>query len=196
MTDTRKFLTGLAIVAVPMAALLAGAEQQRVAAFDNDRVARGKYLVQSIGCDDCHTPKKMGPNGPILDESRRLSGHPEGSVLPTAPAAKGPWIASTTFDLTAWNGPWGTSYAFNLTPDENTGIGSWSEETFVKAIRTGRHMGVARPILPPMPWLVYRNLNDEDLKSVYAFLRSIPPVHNRVPEPAPPVAAAVASASN
>jgi len=196
MTDTRKFLTGLAIVAVPMAALLAGAEQQRVAAFDNNRVARGKYLVQSIGCDDCHTPKKMGPNGPILDESRRLSGHPEGSVLPAAPAAKGPWIASTTFDLTAWNGPWGTSYAFNLTPDENTGIGSWSEETFVKAIRTGRHMGVARPILPPMPWLVYRNLNDEDLKSVYAFLRSIPPVHNRVPEPAPPAAAAVASASN
>lgn len=66
----------------------------------------------------------------------------------------------------------------------------------MKAIRTGRHMGVARPILPPMPWFVYRNLNDEDLKSVYAFLRSLPPVHNRVPEPAPPAAAAVASASN
>lgn len=90
MTDTRKFLAGLAIVAVPMAALLAGAEQQRVAAVDNGRVARGKYLVQSIGCDDCHTPKKMGPNGPILDESRRLSGHPEGSVLPQPPRPRAP----------------------------------------------------------------------------------------------------------
>jgi hypothetical protein len=195
MTDTRKFLAGLAIVAVPMVAFLAGAEQQRVAAFNDDRVARGKYLVDSIGCDDCHTPKRMGPNGPILDQGRRLSGHPEGSALPAAPAAKGPWIASTTSDLTAWSGPWGVSYAFNLTPDENTGIGSWSEETFVKAIRTGRHMGVARPILPPMPWFVYRNMTDEDLKSVYAFLRSIPPVHNRVPEPVPP-AEGVATASN
>ena len=77
----------------------------------------------------------------------------------------------------------------NLTPDENTGIGSWSEETFVKALRTGRHMGVARPILPPMPWENFRNMTGEDLSSVYAYLRSIPPIHNRVPEPhivAPP----------
>lgn len=193
MTDTRKFLVGLAAVSVPLAALLAGAEQQRVSAAGHERVARGKYLVEAIACNDCHTPKKMGPNGPTLDRSRLLSGHPEGTVLPPAPAAKGPWIASTTFDLTAWSGPWGTSYAFNLTPDENTGIGSWSEETFVKAIRTGRHMGVARPILPPMPWEVYRNLNDEDLKSIYAYLRTIPPVRNRVPEPTPPAPTATAS---
>jgi hypothetical protein len=75
------------------------------------------------------------------------------------------------------------SYAFNLTPDENTGIGSWSEETFVAAIRSGRHMGVSRPILPPMPWNVYRNLSDEDLKAIYTYLRSLPPIHNGVPEP-------------
>jgi cytochrome c len=78
---------------------------------------------------------------------------------------------------------WGVSYAFNLTPDENTGIGSWSEETFVKAIQTGRHMAVARPILPPMPWQVYRNFTDEDRKAIYAYLRSLPPIKNRVPEP-------------
>jgi hypothetical protein len=131
----------------------------------------------------------MGPNGPEIDESRRLSGHPETMVLPEPPAANGPWIASTTGDLTAWSGPWGISYAFNLTPDENTGIGSWHEETFVKAIRTGRHMGVARPILPPMPWFVYKNLTDEDLKAIYAYLRTIKPVKNRVPEPVPPAAA-------
>lgn len=149
-----------------------------------DRAARGKYLVDAIGCDDCHTPKKMGAHGPELDHSRRLSGHPEGSNLPAPPpVANSPWIATAAWDLTAWSGPWGVSYAFNLTPDENTGIGSWSEETFVKAIRTGRHMGVARPILPPMPWTVYRNLSDEDLSSVYAYLRTLPAVKNRVPEP-------------
>jgi mono/diheme cytochrome c family protein len=193
MTDTRKFLVGLAVAALPLTAFLAGAEQKRVSASSNERIARGRYLVEAIACNDCHTPKKMGPNGPVLDRSRLLSGHPEHQVLPPAPAAQGPWIASTTFDLTAWSGPWGTSYAFNLTPDENTGIGSWSEETFVKAIRTGRHMGVSRPILPPMPWEVYRNLNDEDLKSIYAYLRTIPPVHNRVPQPLPPAGTATAS---
>lgn len=147
------------------------------------RIERGRYLVSTIGCGDCHTPKKMTPQGPVEDETRLLSGHPEGSKLPPAPVAQGPWIATASWDLTAWSGPWGVSYTFNLTPDENTGIGSWSEETFRKAIRTGRHMGVARPILPPMPWMFYRNLTDEDLSAVYAYLRSIPPVKNRVPEP-------------
>jgi mono/diheme cytochrome c family protein len=153
------------------------------------RVERGRYLVTTIGCGDCHTPKTMGANGPEEDHSRLLSGHPEGSNFPAPPAAgNGPWIATASWDLTAWSGPWGISYARNLTPDQNTGIGSWSEETFVGAIRTGRHMGVARPILPPMPWPAYRNLTDEDLKAVYAYLRSIPPVHNRVPLPVEPQA--------
>jgi mono/diheme cytochrome c family protein len=187
MSDTRKFLTGLALVALPLSAFLSGAEKERVSASNTDRVSRGQYLVEGIGCGDCHTPKKMGPNGPELDPSRLLSGHPEGTVLPPAPAAQGPWIASASWDLTAWSGPWGVSYAMNLTPDENTGIGSWSEETFVQALRTGRHMGVSRPILPPMPWENFKNLGDEDLRSMYAYLRSINPVHNRVPEPTPPV---------
>jgi mono/diheme cytochrome c family protein len=164
------------------------------AASADGAVARGRYLVATIGCSDCHTPKKMGPNGPVLDESRLLSGHPEGSALPPAPKLpSGPWLAMASWDLTAWNGPWGTSYTFNLTPDENTGIGSWSEETFVRALKTGRHMGVARPILPPMPWEFYRNLTEEDLRAVYAYLRTIPPVHNRVPEPLPPPIAAAAA---
>lgn len=177
----------LGIVAVMMASDLAVSASGEVqAATAGRRAERGKYLVKSIGCGDCHTPKKMTPQGPVEDEARLLSGHPEGSALPEPPAAKGPWIATATWDLTAWSGPWGVSYAFNLTPDENTGIGSWSEETFVAALRTGRHMGVSRPILPPMPWTAIRNLDDEDLKSMYAYLRSIPPVKNRVPLPVEP----------
>ena len=147
------------------------------------QVQRGKDLVWSIGCNDCHTPKTMGPKGPVLDESRLLSGHREAPELPAPPALPpGPWGIVTSMELTAWSGPWGITYARNLTPDENTGIGSWSEETFVGALRTGRHMGVGRPIQPPMPWEVYGRLPEQDLKAIYAYLRSIPAVHNRVPE--------------
>jgi mono/diheme cytochrome c family protein len=148
------------------------------------RVERGRDLVWSIGCNDCHTPKKMGPRGPELDESRLLSGHCETPDLPAPPSLEpGPWGIVTNLELTAWSGPWGITYAFNLTPDENTGIGIWTEDMFIRALRTGRHMGVSRQIQPPMPWEVYGRLPDEDLKAIYAYLRSIPPVHNRVPEP-------------
>jgi mono/diheme cytochrome c family protein len=148
------------------------------------KVERGRYLVHAMGCHDCHTPKKMGPNGPELDLSRALSGHPESPELPAPPRLpNGPWAATASWDLTAWSGPWGISYPFNLTPDENTGLGIWTEEMFVKAMRTGRHMGTSRPILPPMPWWTLGALNDEDLTSVFAYLRSLPPIKNRVPAP-------------
>jgi Cytochrome c len=151
------------------------------------RVERGKYLVSAIGCGACHTPKTMGPAGPRSDESRFLSGHPEGSALGPPPRPdSGRWVAVSSWDTTAWAGPWGVSYSSNLTPDENTGIGSWSEDTFVRALRTGRHMGVSRPILPPMPWGAFRNLTDEDLQSIYAYLKTVPPIRNRVPAPVPP----------
>jgi mono/diheme cytochrome c family protein len=146
-------------------------------------VERGKYLVTIMGCHDCHTPKKMGPQGPEPDMSRMLAGHPEGSKLPPPPTLPpGPWIGTMSADLTAWSGPWGISYAPNLTPDENTGLGIWTEEMFIKALRTGRHMGASRPILPPMPWQIYASTKDEDIKAIFAYLRSIPPLKNRVPE--------------
>lgn len=153
-------------------------------------IERGRYLVESIGCTDCHTPKKMGPNGPEPDRSRLLSGHPQDDVaLPPAPL-QGPWMAAVSADMTAWAGPWGVSYTSNLTPDRNTGIGIWTERMFIDAIRTGRHMGVSRPILPPMPWQAFRALSDDDLKSIFAYLTSLPPVSNHVPDPLPPPAAA------
>ncbi len=154
---------------------------------------RGKYLVSVLGCDDCHTPKTMTAQGPVPDMTRRMSGHRADPSLPAPPKLPpGPWGVVTTMDLTAWSGPWGISYPINLTPDEITGMGIWTEDMFVQAIRTGKHLGQSRPILPPMPWVAYASLTDDDLKAVYAFLRTLPPVSNRVPDPVivlPPTAA-------
>ena len=92
-----------------------------------------------------------------------------------------------TADLTSWVGPWGTSYTANLTSDE-TGIGSWKEEQFIKALREGKLKGLdnTRPLLPPMPWQTYRFMRDEELKAVFAYLKSTKPIKNVVPQPLPP----------
>jgi hypothetical protein len=156
-----------------------------------DRVARGKYLVTAVGCHDCHTPMKMGDKGPEPDMTRMLSGHPEGMKLPPAPAGVGPWGITASLTMTAWSGPWGTSYVANITPDRETGLGKWTEDNFVKTIRTGRHMGTGRPVLPPMPIPAFVNFNDEDLKSIYAYLRTVPAIRNRVPAPLPPAGSAL-----
>ena len=147
-----------------------------------ERVERGRYLVSTHGCNDCHTPWKAGANGPEPDMSRMLSGHPETLAMPSAPKPEGPWLWSAAATNTAFAGPWGVSYAANLTPDQNTGLGIWSEDIFMRAIRTGKHYGVSRPIAPPMPWQAFRNLDDEDLRAMYAYLRTIPPVENHVPD--------------
>ena len=149
------------------------------------RTERGRYLVTAMMCNDCHTPWHVGPKGPEPDMTRMLSGHPAALKMPPAPAAQGPWIVSMAATNTAFAGPWGVSFAANLTPDTNTGLGIWREEDFVKAIRTGKHFGVSREILPPMPWPFIRTLTDEDLKSMYAYLRTIPPISNLVPDPEP-----------
>ena len=178
-------------LAVPVAilgtlGLLANASSSRFSPFA-DPVARGKYLVETIGCADCHTPLKLGPNGPERDASRRLSGHPQDAALPPAPALPpGPWMVVGSASLTAWSGPWGTSFTANLTPDPETGLGTWTADQFVETIRTRRHLGRGRELLPPMPAEFYANLSDEDLRAVFAYLRTIPAVRNRVPQPLPP----------
>ncbi|MGH9367475.1 MAG: diheme cytochrome c-553 [Thermoanaerobaculia bacterium] len=154
------------------------------------RLGRGKYLVTIQGCDDCHTPWKMGESGlPEPDMTRRLSGHPEAMKMPPPPATSGPWIWSGAATNTAFAGPWGVTYASNLTPEQNTGFGIWTEEMFVKAMRTGKHFGTSRPIQPPMPWANYSKMTDEDLRCVFVYLRTVPPIVNHVPdyeEPPPP----------
>ena len=149
-----------------------------------DKVARGKYIVNTAGCHDCHTPFKMGANGPEPDMSRALSGHPQELKMPPVPALPpGPWLVVSSATNTAHAGPWGVSFTANLTPDRKTGLGEWTVQDFKATIRTGRHLGRGRAILPPMPIPVYNNLSDDDLESVFAYLRTIAPIENRVPEP-------------
>jgi mono/diheme cytochrome c family protein len=157
----------------------------------DDMVARGQYIVTIGSCHDCHSPKVFDEQGMmLLDSSRLMSGHPNGTQLPPAPAnahQPGQWINMAP-DITAFIGPWGTSYAANLTPDSATGIGTWTEENFKMALRTGKHLGQenGRPIMPPMPWPLIGKMTDEDLSAVFAYLKSLPAVNNRVPAPTPP----------
>ena len=163
--------------AVPGAIAPAGGSPQ-------DPVERGRLLVVGGLCHDCHTPKKIGPAGPEPDLDLALSGHPESAgVLQPFKGDGGPYSTHTNDHLTAWSGAWGVSFAANLTPDNNTGIGIWTEQMFVDALKTGKHMGTARPILPPMRWNWLSQLPDDDLKAIFAYLKSIKPIANRVPVP-------------
>ena len=148
---------------------------------------RGKWLVTIGGCHDCHTPWIMGPDGPMNDMTRMLSGHPQALVMPPVPALPpGPWGVVASLTNTAWAGPWGVSFTANLSPDKETGTGNWTDADFMATIRSGRHLGRGRQILPPMPWFNYATLSDDDLKAIFAYLRTIPPISNKVPEPWPP----------
>ena len=171
------------LLLVSLASALVASAQ---AGAQGDKVARGKYIVTTSGCNDCHTPWKMGEKGPEPDMSRMLSGHPAGMQMPPAPKVAAPWNMTAAATNTAWAGPWGVSFTANLTPDRETGLGKWTLRNFKETIRTGRHMGRGRPILPPMPIPMYKNFNDADLEAIFAYLQSIPPVSNQVPEPLPP----------
>ena len=173
-----------AAVVVSFAAPASAAEK---ASPNAANVARGKYLVSTSGCMDCHTPMKLGPNGVEFDMSRMLSGHPETLQMPPAPVLpEGPWLVVSSATNTAFAGPWGVSFTANLTPDAETGLGDWTARDFKATIRTGRHMGRGRAVLPPMPIQVYKNFTDADLEAIFAYLRTIPAVKNSVPEPRTP----------
>jgi mono/diheme cytochrome c family protein len=139
----------------------------------NAVVERGRYLVRITGCHDCHSPKVEGMTP---DLTRALSGRPATTPLPSA--TKGEVHAS--LDLTAWTGPWGYSVASNLTPDPDTGIGTrYTEATFIATMRTGKKPN-GTPVMPPMPSEVYQNMTDEDLRAIFAYLRTIKPIRNAV----------------
>ena len=124
-----------------------------------EKIARGKELSYSAGCNDCHTP---GTFYGAPDTTRLLSGSELG-----------------------WEGPWGVTYPRNLTPDPETGIGSWTEEQIVTAVRTGVRPD-GSPILPPMPWPGFAHMSDADVQALAAFLKSIPHISHQVPDRVPP----------
>lgn len=183
---TSASLATLLGVTLAIASPLAGSEEPAPDAATS-KLAHGKYLVTIAGCNDCHTPLKMGPDGPERDMTRMLSGHPDSLVMPPPPVLpEGPWGATAAATFTAWSGPWGVSFTANLTPDAETGLGKWTLQNFRDTLRTGRRMGRGREILPPMPIPMYKHLTDEDIDAIFTYLQSIPVVKNRVPEPLPP----------
>lgn len=153
-----------------------------------DSVERGKYLTLIMGCSDCHTPKRMTDHGPEPNPDMLFSGHPAGETLPAVDkkALAAGWMLFSP-GLTSYVGPWGQSFAANLTPDV-TGLGNWTYANFEKAIREGKFKGLdgGRMILPPMPWPMYANLTDEDLQSMWKYLRTVKPISNVVPAALPP----------
>jgi mono/diheme cytochrome c family protein len=148
-----------------------------------DRIAQGEYLVRTGGCHDCHTPWKMGDNGPEPDMTRMLMGHPAGLAASDPPGLAAPWIGSVNPTMTSWSGPWGRSFTSNLTPDKETGIGAWTAQQFIDTMRKGRHLGDGRPLLPPMPWPAFRHMADDDLTAIFAYLQTVPAIANKVPDP-------------
>jgi len=181
------------VIASATASLVFGqATAAETAAPSKEQIKRGEYLVNFGGCNDCHTPKLMSAKGPQPDPARLLSGHPANGQIPPLPPPGliGPnpdqWATITNSSFTVWVGPWGTSYAANLTPDVATGLGGWTADQFAKTMRTGKHLGVGRPMLPPMPWFNVAVLNDRDLRAMFAYLKSIKPIQNQVPAPVPP----------
>ena len=148
-------------------------------------IQRGEYLVKIMGCNDCHSPKEIGPQGPVVITEVLLSGYPADRKLKktNTDILKSGWVMLNE-DFTAAAGMWGISFAANLTSDQ-TGIGNWTEENFKRALKEGKYKGIAvnRTLLPPMPWTNFTTINDEDIKAVFTYLKSSKPVKNVVPLP-------------
>jgi mono/diheme cytochrome c family protein len=124
---------------------------------DDAEIARGKYLVTVGGCNDCHTP------GALLgkpDFSRALGGSEVGFAIPGLGVFAGP----------------------NLTPDKDTGLGNWTDDQIVTAITAGT-TPEGRRLAPIMPYAALSHLTSDDSRAIVAYLRSLPPVKNKVPGP-------------
>jgi mono/diheme cytochrome c family protein len=181
----KPFLAALVLLAFGLTSFTLN---QKPAKTKADIIARGKYLVTVADCNGCHTPLKITAQGPISDSSRFLSGYPSSMPVPKVPVeVLGPDKWAGLFSLgNAFAGPWGVSFPRNLTPDTATGLGSWTETMFIKALRTGKDMGEGRDILPPMPWDSFGQMTDADLKAIFAYLKTLTPIDNPVPDPLSP----------
>lgn len=180
-------MTIVAFCAALFSAFISKQPTEVIPTYTKAQIEKGKYLVEIMGCRDCHSPKIMTDKGPTLDMIRDLSGHP--ANMPVGKINKevlSDWVLFNMMN-TAAVGPWGVSFSANLTSDA-TGIGSWSEEQFIVALTEGKSKGIrtARPLLPPMPWQNYVNMKKEDLVAMFAYLKSTKPIKNAVPQPISP----------
>lgn len=196
-SNAKVFTLGSLAVALAVGACARQAPQA-AAPTVAQQVERGRQLVSIGGCNDCHTPMKFDAEigMPVPDMSRMLSGHPEGAPEPSS-AITGHDNAVIGPTFTSFKAPFGVVFTANLTPDSATGLGAWTEDMFLRALRTGRHMGgQGRPIVPPMPWAALAQQSDDDLRAIFAYLRSIPAIRNEVPAPKVPDAALNAIAAS
>lgn len=189
MSGKIKLIIYVFLIAAGTAVISAAEPEKFMATTGDKRLDRGKELVIEGNCDYCHTPLIETEEGPVPDMKRRLSGHPQDAEIPKLPDAEidsPEWIEFLgTLDTTEWAGPSGIVFSKNITPDPETGIGKWTEEIFIETMRSGKHIDLRRGILPPMPWEDYGKLSDDDLKAVFAYLMTLPPVRNAVPKPVP-----------
>jgi mono/diheme cytochrome c family protein len=121
------------------------------------QIDRGKYLVTIASCTDCHTPGHFFGKP---DMNLFLGGSEVGFEIP---------------GLGVFHGP-------NLTPDPETGLGNWSVGQIITALQTGKRPD-GRELAPSMPWHAYANLTKDDVTAIAMFLKSLPPVKNKVPGP-------------
>jgi len=156
------------------------------AAISNDSLLkRGEYLIHVGGCDHCHTPKKMGPNGPEPDMDNRFAGYPADrpfGKIDSNLIKNGKIVFSG--DLLAAAGPWGVSFGANISGDD-TGLGTWTLDQFKKAFQEGKWKGMdgSRTLLPPMPWQDFKAMTNDDVAAIFAFLKASKPIKNIEPAP-------------
>ena len=161
----------LSFVFILAMASSAGASQQ----YQIDTLEHGKYIATIAGCTDCHTPLKPEYQDPTklnFDQLKVLSFNGGAAADETRFLSGG-----RAFDL----GPIGILLTRNITPDEETGLGSWTDEQIKLAIKTGVNKD-GKVLFPVMPYHVYTGMADADVDAVVAYLRSVSAINNPVPE--------------
>jgi mono/diheme cytochrome c family protein len=141
--------------AVLGASLLGTVLSAAVEAPAQERLKRGEYLAKIMDCTGCHT---RGALAGKPDPAFALAGADIGFQIPGL----------------------GYFYPPNLTPDEETGLGKWSETDIIKAVRTGERPD-GRVLVPIMPWPSYGALTDEDAQALAAYLKSLKPIRHKAP---------------
>ena len=177
----------LLILAISIVTLACKSQTATEVAYSPERMEIGQAVVEGWNCSFCHTPQIEGPDGKFIpDPERLMSGHPADEEIPSVPdmiITSPEWMEFLdNLDSTVWATDNVLVFSANLTPDDETGIGTWTEVEFIETIREGRHRGIERRIKYPMPWRELSELSDEELLSVYEYLMSLEPVNNKVPE--------------